>query len=386
MTVGLDDLDGLEFRLRRAEVLNVTYDHLLRRERERRTVLEADLKATRYDPMCGEPLLTKTAYFSALEDALATTPTPVSVVIFDLDGFKQINERHNHMVGDKAIQVMGYAVTRALQSPELPSAVAGRFGGDEFGLIVYGNKDEAVAVAQSIAAELNGVQGVEHNGRQIPLQLRATYGVASSTEESHPRTLFELADTRLVYGKNKLGEKGHVLAEHIPDPEKYLCSRFIDSFVNYDGDPSSISPRGTPFKGLRSLVDVATTLAKQDGVVEQSLPETVRSTFAQLYAALAQQKAFHNPTEYQELCGRVYDQLIAFDRACVALAPVYQEGRVGVHRDETRSLIHVQPLVQFHQHRYGYITAALNRELESLCTQVHSVIAAGNVQHIDKYA
>ncbi|MBI2548863.1 GGDEF domain-containing protein [Candidatus Woesearchaeota archaeon] len=378
--------DDLEFRLQQAQALHGIGLELLRRERARTRTLRAELETTRYDPMCGEPILTKAAYFSLLEDALVTSE-PLSVIIFDLDGFKQINETYNHMVGDRAIQAMGGAVTRALHHRGLSPAIAGRFGGDEFGVVVYGNKDDAVSVARAIAEELQRVKDVEHNGTSIPLQLRATYGVASSEEELHPRALFELADNRLVYGKNELGEKGHVLAEHIPDPSRYLRARFIDSFVHYDGDPQTIAPRGTPFKGLRSLIDVTATIAKTDSVEEQTIPTHVRTAFAEIYTALAHERTRSNdPAAYHDVCGRVYDSLTAFDRACAALAPIYHEGRVGVHRTEATSIINIHPLVQYHQNRYGYIARVLDQQLETLQVQVHDAIGRATVQHIDKYA
>ncbi len=69
--------------------------------------------------------------------------TPVSVILLDLDGFKQVNDRHGHAEGDRVLRETAEAIRRASRS----SDVGGRLGGDEFGLLLPGaDTDTALRV------------------------------------------------------------------------------------------------------------------------------------------------------------------------------------------------------------------------------------------------
>ena len=68
--------------------------------------------------------------------ALATREQrPVAVVYLDLDGFKEVNDRHGHMVGDMLLA----GVAERLQMCVRPADTLARLGGDEFGVVVEGN-------------------------------------------------------------------------------------------------------------------------------------------------------------------------------------------------------------------------------------------------------
>jgi len=53
---------------------------------------------------------------------------PITLAVLDLDKFKQINDEHGHLTGDKALETVG----RVLRNSSRSSDVVGRFGGDEF--------------------------------------------------------------------------------------------------------------------------------------------------------------------------------------------------------------------------------------------------------------
>ena len=69
-----------------------------------------------------------------LLDRYGATPLPVgtTVVVFDLDRFKAVNDIHGHAVGDQVLQVF----TKVLQSGKRPSDLAARVGGEEFVLVL----------------------------------------------------------------------------------------------------------------------------------------------------------------------------------------------------------------------------------------------------------
>ena len=77
-------------------------------------------------------------FWDRLEHAIAVAgreERPVAVVYLDLDGFKEINDRYGHMVGDMLLT----AVAERLESCVRPADTLARLGGDEFGVVIEGN-------------------------------------------------------------------------------------------------------------------------------------------------------------------------------------------------------------------------------------------------------
>jgi diguanylate cyclase (GGDEF)-like protein/PAS domain S-box-containing protein len=77
-------------------------------------------------------LLNRTAFLKELDDSLALERKP-TLVFLDLNGFKSINDLHGHDRGDEILRVIGERLSGALR----PEDAAGRFGGDEFVLLLH---------------------------------------------------------------------------------------------------------------------------------------------------------------------------------------------------------------------------------------------------------
>ncbi|KMO41925.1 diguanylate cyclase [Methylobacterium aquaticum] len=117
---------------RRAEIL---------RERE---VELAHLAAT--DALTGA--LNRAAFRDAAETAMRETgPAPLSLIALDLDFFKQVNDRHGHLAGDRALVHLVSVLRAHLRRPD----VIGRVGGDEFLVLLPGTDlDQAGLVAAGL--------------------------------------------------------------------------------------------------------------------------------------------------------------------------------------------------------------------------------------------
>jgi diguanylate cyclase (GGDEF)-like protein len=77
----------------------------------------------------------------------ARTNTPLTVLIADLDHFKEVNDQHGHLVGDQVL----VAVAAALQSGSRGYDVLGRFGGEEFTIALPGTDvDEAAQITDRL--------------------------------------------------------------------------------------------------------------------------------------------------------------------------------------------------------------------------------------------
>jgi diguanylate cyclase (GGDEF)-like protein len=80
---------------------------------------------------------------------------PVAVVLFDLDHFKQVNDRLGHAAGDRLLRAVGEEVRRSLR----PADLLGRWGGEEFlAILPETGLPEAVEVAERLRYVVSGLR------------------------------------------------------------------------------------------------------------------------------------------------------------------------------------------------------------------------------------
>jgi diguanylate cyclase (GGDEF)-like protein len=120
--------------------------------------------------------------------------TPLTVVLADLDGFKEVNDEYGHAVGDEVLRAFADVLRQTLRE----SDVAGRWGGEEFLLLLPGaDQDGAVQLAERIRVELAE--------RSIPgapgLRVTASFGVAEYAAEANSEDLVVAADNALYRAK-----------------------------------------------------------------------------------------------------------------------------------------------------------------------------------------
>ena len=96
---------------------------------------------------------------------------PASLVYFDINGFKAINDTYGHAAGDAALQSVAELLVRQVRE----SDIVGRLGGDEFGVILV-HADEAIAntKAQSLAEAIRS-NPLDWEGERLNLDV--AYGV-----------------------------------------------------------------------------------------------------------------------------------------------------------------------------------------------------------------
>jgi diguanylate cyclase (GGDEF)-like protein len=112
---------------------------------------------------------------------------PVSVLFFDIDRFKQLNDRLGHEVGDEVLHQLSRRVSGVLREHD----VLFRWGGEEFVVLLpHTRAPEAAAVAERIRRDIDeGPLGLDPNGDPIEL----TVSIGCATAEPAP----ELADDLL---------------------------------------------------------------------------------------------------------------------------------------------------------------------------------------------
>lgn len=134
--------------------------------------------------------------------------TPLALVLFDIDHFKQLNDTHGHAAGDQALR--GFAAT--LQTQSRPTDLIARIGGEEFVAVMPGiGPDEAGAFAERVGEALRG----QHGGTQARLTVSA--GVAPMSPLDTVDALMREADQAL-YAAKGAGRDRVVLAELVAFP------------------------------------------------------------------------------------------------------------------------------------------------------------------------
>jgi diguanylate cyclase (GGDEF)-like protein len=124
----------------------------------------------------------------------ARLQTPLAVVLADLDGFKDVNDEYGHAVGDEVLRVFADVLRQTVRE----SDVAGRWGGEEFLLLLPGADEEgAVQLAERVR--------VGFADRSIPgapsLRVSASFGVAEYAGEANSEALLAAADGALYRAK-----------------------------------------------------------------------------------------------------------------------------------------------------------------------------------------
>lgn len=120
----------------------------------------------------------------------------LAVAMFDIDHFKQVNDRLGHEGGDRALE----RVARVAQATVRPYDVVARVGGEEFAILLPAtHADEAVQVAERFRAMLAG-ERFEHQGQSQPLT--ASVGVAVLHPGMPPDLALRQADEALYRAKS----------------------------------------------------------------------------------------------------------------------------------------------------------------------------------------
>lgn len=126
----------------------------------------------------------------------------LSLLMLDIDCFKQYNDSYGHQGGDETLTKVAQALAGFARRP---GDVAARYGGEEFALILPGSSEvDALAIAEEVVAAVFA-QALPHRSSRVADSVTVSIGVAAFTHEGKvttPEMLISCADQALYFAKN----------------------------------------------------------------------------------------------------------------------------------------------------------------------------------------
>lgn len=123
---------------------------------------------------------------------------PCSVLMLDLDHFKQINDRHGHSIGDSVLRQLAAILTTQTRKQDC----AARYGGEEFVVILLGSDAvRAQEVAERIRCAVARHEFVDHEQRRVPVT--TSIGVTQLLQHEPPQEALKRADQALYQAKHQ---------------------------------------------------------------------------------------------------------------------------------------------------------------------------------------
>lgn len=125
---------------------------------------------------------------------------PMALLMLDLDGFKQVNDTFGHLTGDEVLRVVAMAIQGSVRTVD----VVGRFGGDEFVVMLTDTMaEEAIIVARRLNSRIHDAAAQVAPTRPVT----ASIGIALARADHDVTILFNLADDAAYRAKQAGGNR-----------------------------------------------------------------------------------------------------------------------------------------------------------------------------------
>ena len=146
----------------------------------------------------------------------------VSLLLLDLNGFKDINDTYGHHAGDRALR----EVSTVLRTSIRPYDVCARYAGDEFIIVLSGcSRDEAESKRRELQRSVERMVFEPETGKQVPMSISVGAAVFPHDGETY-ELLLAVADSRMY--KDKTSRKRDSQRQADPPPLKVLANSRYD--------------------------------------------------------------------------------------------------------------------------------------------------------------
>ncbi len=147
-----------------------------------------------------------------------------SLIVFDIDRFKQINDNFGHSAGDEILRAIGARLKQDLRDEDFMA----RIGGEEFAVIVENNEEsDPIRTAERIRKTIKGVYHFED--KEIPVSI--SVGVNLSPSQASPETIYQMADLALQAAKGNERAVKNILDKY---QEVELASALLENESSRD--------------------------------------------------------------------------------------------------------------------------------------------------------
>ena len=134
------------------------------------------------------------------DPAVISKEQPAAFIMLDMNFLKRVNDNYGHAEGDRMI----FAFANIINAEAPAGSFTGRYGGDEFIVVLYDNKvEKAEEVLEGIEAAVNNY----NKGHDVKISYSAGYAVSSELDMCTMKDLFKLADSRMYEQKKVMHEK-----------------------------------------------------------------------------------------------------------------------------------------------------------------------------------
>jgi len=223
-----------------------------------------------HDELIG--LLNRRTMVDSLNKSLSITDI-YSVIVIDIDGFKDINENYGHDIGDVILKQVGSALAAYALKNDLK---IGRYGGDEFIMLCQGKLlKEKSPIILGISDLFKRTYGKDN----VKLVLSASIGISNSDGEATPEQHIINAEIAMYEAKGRGKNMAFVYAEEMKSKlkeEVRIKSAFIDAFENdgfylkYQPKVSAKTKQITGYEALVRLKDSSYGPAQFIPIIEKT--------------------------------------------------------------------------------------------------------------------
>jgi diguanylate cyclase len=167
--------------------------------RKQVSAYEAKLEAA--EELASRDALTKVRsrlYIEGQIERRIAAPGTFCIAVVDIDGFKQVNDEHGHVVGDEALKQFAGELKSACRSTD----IVGRWGGDEFLILLDCGVAEASAQTERVRKWVCGSYTISSPSGQKKLELNASIGLAERAPNEKMKELLTRADAAMYAHKD----------------------------------------------------------------------------------------------------------------------------------------------------------------------------------------
>jgi diguanylate cyclase (GGDEF)-like protein len=154
------------------------------------------LRSASTDPLTG--VKNRSAMESAMKRELGLANRqgyPLSLILFDIDHFKKVNDQYGHLIGDQVLR----SVAQIAQETIRDSDIIFRFGGEEFLILLNGTQlSGAALLAERIRRKIEKLQIFP----ELDMHVAASFGVVALQENESAETIFMRVDNAMYRAKN----------------------------------------------------------------------------------------------------------------------------------------------------------------------------------------